>query len=621
MLIKKRFYNDPLFKRRAFYASLALIYLFAFRGEIWLVLVLIGSFLSVLLRPNVVLPLNIETFRAMLVLIYSLGGVAVLFYAIIYVISYFVLPVQTHAEHLKVYDRLLLYIKGKHGPATFIKDGAKIASPEEMNKRGPGVILVGMNSAIVLERKLFFSPASAKVNATTDDVSKKAFRVEGPGIVFTGGETIRKVVDLRNQNRVQPNVLAMTRDGIEVSALVFTLFSLSQPPPLLQVTYDGGESAEKISVITVDEKVITDSNGKKKRVKYLKEFSDELDLDDKQEIHRFIQRTDAEKKHPPAPPPASEKPGKKAAKKPPAKKPARPQPTPGAMSPYKLDKDRIFAAILSQPLEKAQSLEKDVEKRYVDWRDLPPRIAADIFRNLIAKYYYDALFQPESASDFPLGKVRGMFMKLVRNQGMMSFQVVRRKGGGFLTKDYLWNPEELEILPPRNFETPKMLRARGLVVIAAGFSEFKISDRVKDGLLDYWRSSWKREKEETLAQQELNALRVVSAERAKVQRDMAYTFAKLMQSSEYSREALAWNVYQSLEAIAADPETRKLLPDTTRATMENLRNWLMPPNPPPIEALPPPRDDDLPPSLPPPVDNLDELPPAVPPGDPPPGEK
>jgi hypothetical protein len=346
----------------------------------------------------------------------------------------------------------------------------------------------------------------------------------------------------------------------------------------LKVAYIGGDQAEHLRVVEFTEKIVRHPMGQRERLLTLKTIVDELDSEDKQEIHRVAKNLLADAHTASAP----------AAPSPPKKKPFWTAPVIPKIdsSPFRLYKDRIFAAILSQPLEKAHATDLDAEKRYIDWRDLPPRVGADVFRNLIARHHYDKLFEPSSPSDHSLAKVKGQFAGIMRNLGMISVQVVRRKDHLRLIEGWKGSADELTFLPPHTLETPKVLRSRGIVIVSAGFGDITpVSNQVRESLMQNWLAYWKRDKEQTLAQHELSALRAITAERALVQRDMAFTFARLMQSSEYSQEALTWRLFQSLEALAADPETRKLLPDTTIQTMTNLREWLLQTTPPAPEPV------------------------------------
>ena len=60
------------------------------------------------------------------------------------------MPVQTLREGAKAITRLYSSLMGEHGPVVFIKEGHIIARPDELDRRGPGVARVDLNSAIVL---------------------------------------------------------------------------------------------------------------------------------------------------------------------------------------------------------------------------------------------------------------------------------------------------------------------------------------------------------------------------------------------------------------------------------------------------------------------------------------
>ena len=61
--------------------------------------------------------------------------------------SQFVLPVQTFAQRQKIFDRLLAYLSGFHGPALFIKNSIITEHAGERLKKGPGVVWLDSASA------------------------------------------------------------------------------------------------------------------------------------------------------------------------------------------------------------------------------------------------------------------------------------------------------------------------------------------------------------------------------------------------------------------------------------------------------------------------------------------
>ena len=139
----------------------------------------------------------------------------------------FVLPVRTFRDRQKIFDRLITYLFGGHGPAIFIRDGHLVTREGEERKKGPGV--------------LWLDSASAAVTRTATAIKQTI----GPGVHFLENkEYIAGTVDLHTQsqsvgpkesdkpfderkdeqsedefNQIQDRrkqVSALTRDGIEV---------------------------------------------------------------------------------------------------------------------------------------------------------------------------------------------------------------------------------------------------------------------------------------------------------------------------------------------------------------------------------------------------------------------
>ena len=139
----------------------------------------------------------------------------------------FVLPVRTFRDRQKMFDRLVTYLFGGHGPALFIENGQIKEHSGERLKQGPGV--------------LWLDSASGAVTRTAVSIRQTI----GPGVHFIGvGEYIAGTVDLHVQSQLigpkendkpfaakkdnQPQeewdqvqdrrkqVSALTRDGIEV---------------------------------------------------------------------------------------------------------------------------------------------------------------------------------------------------------------------------------------------------------------------------------------------------------------------------------------------------------------------------------------------------------------------
>jgi len=154
----------------------------------------------------------------------------------------FVLPVRTFTDRQKIFNRLLTYLFGGHGPAIFIRNGQLIKREGEERKKGPGV--------------LWLDTASAAVTRTAVTIRQTI----GPGVHFIeNGEYIAGTVDLHIQsqsvgpkefdnpfeakkegqsddeyNQIQDRrkqVSALTRDGIEVIPNISVTFRVDTEFP------------------------------------------------------------------------------------------------------------------------------------------------------------------------------------------------------------------------------------------------------------------------------------------------------------------------------------------------------------------------------------------------------
>ena len=154
----------------------------------------------------------------------------------------FILPVRTLVDRQKIFERLITYLLGAHGPALFIENGRIKEHSGERLKKGPGV--------------LWLDSASAAVTRTAVAIKQ----VMGPGVHFTGTrEFVAGTVDLHVQsqtigpketdkpfyykkenqtfeewNQIQDRrrqVSALTRDGIEVIPNISASFRVNTGLP------------------------------------------------------------------------------------------------------------------------------------------------------------------------------------------------------------------------------------------------------------------------------------------------------------------------------------------------------------------------------------------------------
>ncbi len=236
----------------------------------------------------------------------------------------FILPVRTLRDRQKIFERLITYLLGAHGPALFIENGRIKEHSGERLKKGPGV--------------LWLDSASAAVTRTAVAIRQ----VIGPGVHFTGSrEFVAGTVDLHVQsqtigpketdkpfeakkenqtfeewNQIQDRrrqISALTRDGIEVIPNISVSFRVNTGFPR-----EGKPGS------------------------------------------RFGYRTG---------------------------------PTKRDKENEKKDKEAIRRAILGEGINPTAVL--DSPRRRVAWNELPGSLAVDIWREYIAKFTLDQLFQPD----------------------------------------------------------------------------------------------------------------------------------------------------------------------------------------------------------------------------------
>ncbi len=522
---------------------------------------------------------NMEIRRGVLVTFINCIGLPLFFILGVALVSQFVLPVRTWEERRNVFARLFMYFFNSHGPAVFIQEGKEVANPEELKNSRPGVALVDLTSAIVLERQPFISDM-AEDDGNPDSESRPSYfayqqrgifrrsiygmvggvierekgkeqeiaRASGPGIVFTQyGEKVRGVVSLRRQFRVQPFTTAMSRDGFEVFGHVICIFSLSEPPDVLKVGYpiefSGDLQASQLRVVNVD------AQGK------ITGFSDELDDDDKQEIHQFARRY-----RQPVEPVAEEDNKNKKSKK---------KKEPSYSVPYPFDPDRVFRAVYADTrLAKENKIES--------WLDLPSKVAVETFRNMVALENYADLYKPKDPKDFPLlQRLKPAFSKKVRNQGVLSYRFARPWGERRLAVGQMWNEEQLEILPVTALRTSKVLRDRGIRVIAGSFPELRPANPlVRKVLFEHWRAPWQKDTEKTLAVYDYEQIRVRADARIKIQKQIAQSLSFILDDQSVSQDAVALRLLASLESFASEKTTNLLVPHEVVNLLTDMRQWM-----------------------------------------------
>lgn len=554
---EKRVYQTARFWRWILLLTFLIGSVLAFKPELLALLRSGQSWLSdqegldvILTHPEIkILGINFLAF-----LVFFVGGLLI--------VSQFVLPVQRIDERGKAFNRILRYLFRRHGAAIFIREAQVIGQAEEIESSYPGVAFVDLCSAIALEDQLVVtsrSKASEPGGIDTQSAARgrispffrrqrtagrsRPVRVAGPGLVFTERrEKLRGVADMRKQFRLVPNASIATRDGFSVLSNVFIIFSLGDAPEVLKVTCLGDTPAD-IQSVQVDP-----------WTRKVTGFKDELDDADKAEIYQFMETYQPETFEAFDPPDAE---------------------TPIYSAPYHYDLERIFSAIYSDS--------KNVSNDSIEpWTNLPEKVAVDVFRDMLSLQKFDELYRPhepyqdQREHTFPfLGSFRPEFNRRMRNLGVLAFQAGRRLDAKPLEIGDRWDVEDLELFPERRLRNSKVLRDRGIRVIASGFPELNPSHPgVRKQLIDYWSARWKRDAGQMEAEHTLAAMREQTRVRAQAHRDMVEALRRIFSDQPLSQEAIALRLMQALESMAGDPLTEKILPKDALAFLKELRGFL-----------------------------------------------
>ncbi len=509
-------------------------------------------------------------------LLLGLGGLCLW----VAILGQFALPVNGGSQRLQAASRLMAYLFGGHGTMTRIHDGQISRPDDDAAHHGPGVVLVDVTSAAVLEKRILHRPlplqALSKLFLQPTPSAKAPYglehgeprppeRVVGPGLYFTGGnpglsnpkwdEVVLQAVDLRNQARTTADeVFALTQEGIEVKNRVFCQFTLGQPPEVLMVTYlDGVPQAEALRVVRLEGHL--KSNGTMRRYVKVTALADELDPADKLEIHQQVQawRRDGQRMEPYSEAAVREY-----------------SSTNG--QPFIVDPQRIFAAAVSRADHGGQ-------EKQLEWHELPERTAVKFYRDLLAQQPYDALYRPADPVSYPLKFMKADLARMVRNQGVLAYQYIESEHENApLAQDQDVLENTLRVYPIRQLVNvkDKVLRSRGIRVLLAGFTPLiPVSSGVQARLTENWRSRWEKHADRVRTDYQIQAMRIRTHARAEAQLDMLKSLQIIFDAGGQSQEALALRVFQALEVAAADPLTRQLLPNETISMIQVLHNWLM----------------------------------------------
>lgn len=527
-----------------------------------------------------------ELYDAELIVEANLFMFAAFFFVWLWIISANVIfPVAGVRDIVLTAVYLSIHFLGLHGMAAYVRNGRIKAYVEELKRTLPGVVLVDFNSAVAVEKielppglfgslKRLFRRLLVLVGCRLPPV-----RILGAGLHFTlpderihGAndleshpyttgerdwmERILNVVDLRTQFRIsgrQPHklskrlktsVFAYTRDGIEVKTNIWVLTTLGEDPAPLHVTYNGDWVAGNLRVVKI--KTLSQRAG----LYRIESITDDLDPDDRLEIHeKWRSMTGWTSFEDFSEPPV-----------------AKPNFNPG----------RVFSAIFARARHPRGLGGAD---EIVPWVDLPIHVAIDLFREIISHYNYDDLSKQDENGKMKVNEIRGELASAMRNSGLLAFRPVYHRTGLPLEKGVKYLSTDLLTIPANKSATlqaPKVLRDRGIRVIACGFGDLVVDEKIYKQRLDNWRAGWDQETEILEAGLDWESSRVRTKARIQAQQEFIKSLSQIYQSNGNSKEILALRVLQALEMAAADPKTRQLLPEDTFSMLQNIHDWLLP---------------------------------------------
>lgn len=174
------------------------------------------------------------------------------------------------------------------------------------------------------------------------------------------------------------------------------------------------------------------------------------------------------------------------------------------------------------------------EKQAVEWTDLPLHVAVECFRNVLAEYRLDELFQPTKPEVYPFSAFQGKVIGQVKEAAV--------------------------------------LRERGLVVYGVGVSGLALPREVINQRVRSWQARWQKATIQQEAAGETQAIRTERRWQTNAHQDILKDIQSLLGATDdpQQRKALALMLLKALQAAAADPQQRRRLPAETLRVIEGL---------------------------------------------------
>ncbi len=141
--------------------------------------------------------------------------------------------------------------------------------------------------------------------------------------------------------------------------------------------------------------------------------------------------------------------------------------------------DAVWKAIAGAGID--PSADPSSDKRHIDWKYLPPYIAADLWREYLRKFTLDELFAFSAVTvDFDSGQRKTAFDLIIEkiNQRMKNETVMELDENGKPTG---------RMIRSREYE---ILEKRGITVQSANVSKLHFEEGVESQLVEQWKATW-----------------------------------------------------------------------------------------------------------------------------------
>jgi len=217
--------------------------------------------------------------------------------------------------------------------------------------------------------------------------------------------------------------------------------------------------------------------------------------------------------------PHPERPGQARAEAAPQERAERNQPA------YQFNRSSAFRAVYGVALG---------DKQPIEWTDLPLNVAVECFRDVLAEYRLDQLFEPTKPDVYPFSA----FSSRVTGQ----------------------------------VKEADVLRERGLVVYGVGVSGIALPREVINQRVRSWQARWQKATIQQEAAGETQSIRTERRWQTDAQTLIFKDIQALLGATDdpMARKALALMLLKALQAAAADPQQRSRLPAETLSLIEGL---------------------------------------------------